>query len=169
MSINRNSTSDESDKDKVLIEQWLVERGCRFTDIQEKSLAWALDITDHAGISFTVFCPVARRDEITISSGIDIDQEILKKINAMKAEERNALLWDLRLVLLSLNIESEGVGYPFKSVNIYQFIYSDGLTKDTFFQRMFHVRKGIQIVVAMCKQHCNMSPPDLSGQKGTIH
>jgi len=166
-----NSTIDnQALQNREMVEQWLVEQGYRVKHVQGENRVWALDITDHSGISFTVSQHSARRDEIVIGASLDIDGDIARRFSGMKESERNSWLWDLRLRLLSQDVESDGIAYPLRSITIFQFLYRDGLTQDAFFQRLFHVRKGIQIVTAMICRRFNLPPSGPNpGRSGPVH
>lgn len=164
---NANTTTNEALENSDLIEQWLVEQGYLVKHSDGENRAWVLEITDHLGILFYVSQHISRKDEIVIGTAYDIDGDLSKRFSGLKENERNSWLWDLRLRLLNQDIESDGVKYPLKSIILFQFIYRDGLTKDTFFQRLFHVRKGLQIVATMICRRFNLplssSPTDKKG------
>ncbi|MCI0485771.1 MAG: DUF2299 family protein [Blastocatellia bacterium] len=154
-----NSTTNQALQNRDLIEQWLVEQGYLVSHSEGKDRAWALDITDHSGLSFTASQHIARKDEIIIAAAMDIDGDTAKRFSGLKENERKSWLWDARLRLLSQDVEFDGISYPLRSVTIFQFVYRDGLTKDVFFQRLFHVRKGLQIFITLIRKRLNFPLP----------
>jgi hypothetical protein len=154
-----NSTSSEALENRDLIEGWLTDQGYVIKHPEAQDRAWVLDITDHSGLAFTVSQHVTSKDQIVISAGIDVDGEMARRFSAMKENDRNNWLWDLRLRLLSQDFESDGISFPLRRITVFQFIYRDGLSKDVFFQRLFHVRKGIQITVTMIRRRFNFPVP----------
>jgi hypothetical protein len=61
------------------------------------------------------------------------------------------LIWDIRFELNRMGIDFQGVHLPFQRALLTEAIYFEGafdsgLAKDTFFQRVEHIRRGIAMV-----------------------
>lgn len=141
----------QADTNRELIEKWIVEFGFRIKAVQRPNLLWSLDFTDYAGMLFGIGQHKDHSSEIILQSRLDIDGEIAKRFVGLSEKDRKATLADLRFNLFLMDVENEGLTIPFKAVNIFQYIYSDGLTQDTLFQRFFKVRKAIQFIATALK------------------
>ena len=145
-----NSSIDAATEDnRERIEKWLSEFGYQVENLPTPKYIWTLRASDQGGLRFFIGQVVGYPNEIIIETGLNLDGVYANFISGLKPNELKDFISDLRLRLFMINAEARGLAVPFKTVIISQYIYTDGLTQDTLFQRLFQVRKGYQITLAM--------------------
>jgi hypothetical protein len=150
--VNGNTTlSSQAESNRQRIEKWLNEFGFQVKPRSSPKHSWYIEAIDHSGIAYAISQTFNYENEIIIQNRIDIDGPFTDYFNGLTASELDAFLSELRLYLLMVDCENEGLVRPFKTIILSQYIYTDGLTQDTFFQRLFHVRKGLQVALAVIK------------------
>jgi len=121
----------EQDKIKNMIEKWTNEEGIfkeeKFNDKADFHFIVEYPATRHVNI----IQPKEKDDCILVLSGINLDDEFLKRLNKLGKKEKNAFMWDLRFGLLfregqfniTPNVEE------IKRIQFTRQIYYDEMTK----------------------------------------
>ncbi len=90
-------------------------------------------------------------DRVLLEARVVPTPEQADKLAALPEWQANDLMWDMRLELSRMGIDFQGVTLPLKRVVLTEALYFEGaldgaLAKDTFFQRVEQVRRGIAMV-----------------------
>ncbi len=92
--------SKEQEKIKDMIEKWTNEEGI-FKEEKFNDMAYFHFIVEYPEKRHVnIFQPKERNDSILILSGINLDEEFMKRLNKLDKKERQDFMWDLRLGLL---------------------------------------------------------------------
>ncbi len=159
MARNADDTSSADQEEKrVTIQGWLQEEGwsTRFETAPEAS--WAITGVDQGNRHLVVAQRHDRHDQILINGSVNVSQQHRECIGALSEDERTEFMYELMFRLLTLDIEFDIIGQPLERVNIAQRIYYDGLTKDSFLQRVSLIRKGVVLVITSVQRQCAERP-----------
>jgi hypothetical protein len=156
MSVNENTKEMEQK-----IRNWLLEEGFKITLLSDEHACFNIVAEDTDGRKVNVAQPIKKKDKITIATGAILSKELQQKVITLEAEERNRLLWTLRLGLLNRGVGFSGIEVPLESVEVSTIIYYDGLTKDNFMQRLFEVRKSLLFIFWMVERMLGEPEPTI--------
>ena len=106
-------------------------------------VTWAFVAEDNQGRKIVVGQQPDRRDAIFVQASLTVSEDWQKLLSLMDPYDRSKLLWDIRFELLKMEPEFSGLTDELKTIVITQRIFFDGMTKDTFFQRVSQVRKSL--------------------------
>lgn len=148
----------EAQEAKAKIQNWLLEEGFSIQEVPNQDAVFKFNVTDSEGRTVTVGQGSDKKDEVSIMVAIDASGSG-SRINAMAAEKRDVVLWDLRFCLLNAGVAFKGVGSPLEMVELYTAIYYDGLTKDRFLFRLFSLRRALALVLAVIGRALQEPPP----------
>jgi len=140
---------------KDRIRTWLIQDGWTFGGpLPNPEAAWVMVAQDTTGLYFTFAQLKNQPDRIDLIAGAALVPNHRDAYATLPPRERIKLLFDVRLSLLGVDVEfsEEGEGEPPDSYRITQKVYSDGLSRDIFFQRVMHVRRAVQTVLAKFAQ-----------------
>jgi hypothetical protein len=141
-----NSQPESTQDKRSRVQQWLLAEGWRTTDgVPEQGWAWMLAVTN-TKTTLLITQPANKPDQIIIQGEVEVTDDHRKSFNALPSEKRDNIIWDLRFDLLKMGVEFFGVHLPFESIFMRKVIYSDGLTKDNFMQRVREVHRAVLFV-----------------------
>jgi hypothetical protein len=141
------------------IQTWLLGEGWQLSEKTHGDAVWLLEARDGGGRHLVVGQKRGKGDQILLEGAVAIAEPHRRQLAALPEEGRQRLLWDLRFTLLGLGVEFHGVEEPLTRVMVGQRIYSDGLTKDRFLQRVSQVRNGVIAVIWSVARCLNLAPP----------
>lgn len=127
---------------RTRIQNWMLEAGWKINDAHAQGIntAWVVGGTHASGIGIGVAQPTSYPDMLAIEAGIGLSDEHHKALAAMDVPAREAFMAELKMRLIELGVEFNGEGDPLKLLRVSQFIYDDGLTKDSFLHRVQQVK-----------------------------
>ncbi len=126
-------------------ENWTVKPRTR------EGVIWTLMAEDRHKRRLLISQQHGHEDRVLLEARVVPTPEQAEKLEALPVGQANDLMWDMRLELSRMGIDFQGVTLPLKRVVLTQALYFEGaldgaLAKDTFFQRVEHVRRGIAMV-----------------------
>jgi hypothetical protein len=144
------------------VQNWMLEAGWRINDAQAQGIntAWVVGGTHPSGIGIGVAQPKPYPDLLAIEAGITLDEKARKAFEAMDTKGSGALLVELRLRLLQLGVEFNGIGAPLQMLRVSQFIYDDGLTKDAFLHRVQQVKDAAYFILMFLSYRLDQPPQE---------
>lgn len=84
-----------------------------------------------------------RDDVLIIQAAVAFADDGPQPLDGLSDPDRTAFLWDLRLKLLQMDVEFEGLEHPLRRLTFSDRIFADAMTKDEFFRRVSAVRKAL--------------------------
>ena len=149
------------------LQDWVLQEGWQVGAVQFSGDAqWAFTATNQAGHVLVIAQPKPYPDQIFIQATINFDDSVRTQLEKVNQQKRKRLFWDIRLELLRVGVEFEGVSEPLKAIVVTQRIYDDGLNKDTFAQRTYQVKSALLTIGWMLGRELDHSPPDLKSAIG---
>ena len=139
------------------VEHWLHQEGWTTEPLTSQSALWALVATDRNGRRLVISQSRTHEDRVLIEGRVVPSAEQANRLEALLETERESFVWDTRIELLRLGIDYSGVESPLKRVVLVESIYFEGaldsvLAKDTFFQRIEQIRRGVAMVQLLIRR-----------------
>lgn len=153
--------SDETMQERIreTVRGFLLEDQWQLGDVSGPDLAWGHLATDRQGRKLVIAQRTGRTDEIVLQANVNVHETTRAKLQALIPEDRKGFLWDLRLALLQMNVEFNGLNDDPQNIRVVSRIFFDGMSKDVFFQRLSEVRKALLTVLWMLNRKFEEQPP----------
>ena len=155
MVVNRNAQGK-----RPKIQNWLMQEGWQVGEAQADNTAWALTATNPLGHVVVVAQPQQASDMIVLQASIVFDDSFRHQFGSLDQAARQNVLWDIRLGLLQLGVEFNGLDDTPNQFVVSQRIYDDGLTKDAFAQRLSQVKNAMLFVLWSISRKLGQPPSD---------
>jgi hypothetical protein len=156
------SQNNEREDIKNRIQKWLLEEGYKVQpSIQGKSL-FNIVAKDSDGLVINIIQQLLKPDQIMIITRAVFSEDQQKRLQLMQKDEKNQVLWELRLELLKMDVSFSPIVLPLKFVGLSSQIYYDGLTKDNFMNRFFKVKRSLMLVFWIIGRELGESEPTTS-------
>jgi len=129
---------------------WLEDVG--WTVLERKTLPepiqWALEATNKAHHNVDILQFSDDRDMICLQATVHLSDEHRAIVQGLPKEEVAAMVWDLTFKLLLLGVDFDNLEPDLnKPVTFSQTLAYDGMTKDTFLQRVAQIRRAIILFI----------------------
>lgn len=85
----------------------------------------------------------AQADEVVLQGAYSPNGDFNKHFSETEPTDRNNLLWDMRIGLLGMDVDFQGLTEPLERVDVTTRIFADALTKDRFFERLSKVERAL--------------------------
>ena len=145
---------------KTRIQNWLMQEGWQVGEAQAENAAWALLATNQNGQGALVIQPQQFADMLFVQANMAFDESFRQQYQTLDQAKRQQVLWSLRIGLVQMNVDFEGIQEPFERLSVSQRIYDDGLTKDNFAQRVMQVKMAMFFAVWTIMRAMEQPPPD---------
>ena len=118
-----------------------------------KNTRFSFHVTLQSGTEITVFQSSNKKDSITISATLFLQDEKVKKIRKKLKNQQEELFSEVLIKLAPLDVEVnlEG-GEICQRIDINHHIYFDGLTKDRFFRAISIVNRAYRLAEWILEQ-----------------
>jgi hypothetical protein len=134
---------------RALAEKWLIEDGWQLEPDTGEGVLWAY-VASNDRRTISVGQRTGHEDALLLLGVVNLGSDVLLKFNRLPAATQDALLWDIRFELIRLNdTEFDGIDASLKNMKVMRRIFFDGLTKDSFYQAVIQIDKGISIILWM--------------------
>jgi hypothetical protein len=154
----------QSKRDRI--QNWLMQEGWTVGEEQAANALWCINAKTN-GYTMIVAQLAQPADRINIQSSVLVALEHQNLFAAMEQNKRQDFWWNMRMKLLDMGLDFNGLAEPVQRIDIGQRIYDDGLTKDAFLQRVSQVKRG-QIVVLWSIGRFLQQPTDEDMDSGLV-
>lgn len=157
-------TTQESMRYKTRINGWLLEEGWRVVTQNSPYASWVLTVQDSQKHNITFTQKHNRPDQIIINVAVDVSESNKYSWYAMEQDARRMFALDLQIALMSVDVEFQAMGPSPEAPEQFIFtqrIYYDGLTKDTFLQRLSWVRRAVSLFSILLNKQFQPTAPQL--------
>lgn len=133
------------------IERWLNQEGWSVEPRAGDGVVWALLAVDRLKRRLLISQHRGHEDRVLLEARVVPSQEQADRLGDSPSTLAMDLMWDIRFELNRMGIDFQGVNLPFQRAVLTEAIYFEGafdsgLAKDSFFQRVEHIRRGIAMV-----------------------
>jgi hypothetical protein len=125
----------DSDLERVrdLAADWLTAEGWQTAAGTGEGAAWALRGQDPGG-KVVIFAQESQPPHrLVLHASVRLDESHAKKLQALESAEQEDLCWRIRLKLLDMRVDFQGVAMPLEQINLRMRLYSEDLTRTSFF------------------------------------
>ncbi|HVS01957.1 MAG TPA: DUF2299 family protein [Thermoanaerobaculia bacterium] len=129
------------------VQLWLMGEGWKLTETETPDAQWLVQAEDEAGRKLLIGQSRFPPDQLRIIGLIVVSDEHREQYGALSQEERDLLMWNLRFLLLMMNVEFSGIGEPLQTIEVSQRAYLDGLSKDSLMQRVSQTKNALIAVL----------------------
>ncbi len=159
-------STDTATKTREMIQTWLLGEGWQLTEQSHEHAQWLLRIEDKSKRVMSIALRKTPSDQIAIQATVNVAEDHRQRFASLPDEIRRSALWDMRFLLLGMNVEFRGVGDPLEQVLVSQRIYLEGLSKDVFAQRLSLVKNALIAVIwsLMRRLEGTVSPEEAGGE-----
>ncbi len=143
-----------------IIEEWLDDEGFSCWKLSDKKSCFSFKIAKDEYPPLMVLQPKGRYDSVLVTGNVRFSSEDQKKLSALPEQEKNFLLFDLRMVLLSTECRSQFTPSlkSWDSIRLSKTVFYDGLTKDRFFEIVDVVSRAISSVILTFEWKFSITP-----------
>ena len=145
---------------KSRVQNWLMQEGWQISEAQGENATWVLAAMNPGRPGVAAIQPQVPQDVLVLQSSIEMDQSAIQRMETLDSKERKELTWSIRLGLVQMGVEFVGVEDLPKKIVVTQRIYDDGLTKDSFVQRVMQVRNAMFFTTWTLAKFLEQPPPD---------
>ncbi len=133
------------------IERWLQQEGWTVEPRAGQGSVWTLLAVDRLKRRLLIAQHKGHEDRVLLEARVVPSADQAARLTEASPDLAAELMWDIRMELNRMGIDFQGVSLPFQRAVLTEAIYFEGafdsgLAKDTFFQRIEHVRRGIAMV-----------------------
>jgi hypothetical protein len=139
------------------VDHWLTQEGWSTRPLPGEASLWVLVASDRHGRRLVISQSRGHEDRVLIEGRVVPSEEQAAALEAMPEPEQQEIIWDTGMELLRLGIDYSGVDLPLKRIVLVESIYFEGaldniLAKDTFFQRIEQIRRGVAMVQLLLRR-----------------
>lgn len=142
---SRSSLAHNVQSTRQRIQTWLMQEGWTIGEEAAEGVQWAINARTNGYIM--VLAQMSQpSDRINIQASVLVDPSHQQMFAQMDTKKRTDFWWSIKIKLLDMGLDFNGLAEPVQRIDIGQRIYIDGMTKDAFLQRVSQVKRA-QIVV----------------------
>lgn len=151
------------------IREWLTQEGWRLEDIQTPGAVFHVLATQRNDGAVTVAQDESALDRVVILRSWYYDEPVKSLLQHLAESDLNDLVWNVYRDTSIMGVDFHGIDTPTSGMFFQTYVYSDGLTKDTFMHRvhltnrafMLALRTFVRTLQASIRSHGNdLSPED---------
>jgi hypothetical protein len=144
-SASDSPTALEEVRDRVV--SWLVNEGWQTAAGSGEGAAWALRGQDPGG-KVVIFALESRSPHrLVLHSSVRLDDSHSEKLDALESSEQDDLCWQIRLKLLDMRVDFQGVALPLQQINLRMRLYTEDMTRTTFFDTVGAMQNAMLYVI----------------------
>lgn len=157
---------DETMQERIreTVREFLEEDQWKLGEVSGPDLAWGHLATDRQNRRIVVAQRKERADEILIQARVTVHENTRSRLQALIPEDRRGFLWDLRMALLQMHVDFNGVTDDPTEIRVMTRIFFDGMSKDVFFERLSNVRRALLTVLWMLNRKFEDQPPPTTSE-----
>jgi hypothetical protein len=143
-----------------MVEEWLVDEGFNIWKSTDKDSRFSFKAARDDCSPLLVLQPRNKADSLSVVCEIRFTDEGQKKLAALPDREREFMLFDLRMVLLSTECRCQFTPsiQSWKAIRISKAVFYDGLTKHRFFETVDTVARAVSMVILTFQWKFSVTP-----------
>ncbi len=165
------SGSEALDLDLVRsrIVDWLLAEGWQTTRGSGEGAAWALRGQDPGG---KVVLFAQERDaphRLVLQASVRLDAAHTEKLQALDPKEQEDFCWRLRMKLLDMRVDFQGVAIPLEQINLRMRLYTEDLTRTGFFDTLGSLQNAMLYVIWTVRRALDQPAVEAGGEELRIN
>lgn len=154
----RNSTgdifppplSDQSPNLEALqarVGRWLAAEGWQTAEGSGEGAAWAIRGQDPGG-KVVIFAQESDDPfRLVLHASVRLDERHNETLRALDAKAQEDFCWQVRLKLLDMRVDFQGVALPLEQINLRMRLYAEDLTRTRFFDTVGSLQNAMLYVI----------------------
>jgi len=142
------------------VEEWLKAEGFSVWKLADDDSLFSFKATRDECSPLLVLQPQSKGDSLLVTCDVRLADQGQKKLSTLPEKEREFMLYDLRMVLLSTECRCHFVpsAKAWNAIRISKPVFYDGLTKDRFFETMDTVARAVSAVILTFQWKFGVTP-----------
>lgn len=116
--------------------EWLLAEGWQTTKGSGQGAAWALRAEDPSGKVVVFAQEGASPHRLVLHASVRLDDSHSQKLQALEPGHQDDFCWQIRMKLLDMRIDFQGVAMPLEQINLRMRLYAEDLTRTRFFDTL---------------------------------
>ena len=129
------------------ITAWVLAEGWQTTSGSGEGAAWALRAQDPGGKVVVFAQESAEPNRLVLHASVRLDPEHSEKLQGLEAAVQEDFCWQIRLKLLDMRVDFQGVAAPLEQVNLRMRLYPEDLTRTRFFDTLGALQNAMLYVI----------------------
>jgi hypothetical protein len=146
---------DPHDAIRRRVQNWLTTRFNNVVPQESQECFWQLTGLDEMGGGLDVSQFRSKPELIYIQGTIKLSPVHQQKFVKMSPKERFDFISELRLMLLSIDVEFSGIDDPLETILIVNPLFVDTLNRDAFINKLAWVNRGVLSMIVMLDRKFN--------------
>jgi len=158
--------SDETLQERIreTVRGFLIEDQWRLGELSGPDLVWGHLASDRQGRKLVIGQRRDRTDEVLLQARVSVHENTRAQLKALIPEDRKGFLWDMRMALLQMNVDFNGITDDPTNIRVMTRIFFDGMSKDVFFQRLSEVRRALLTILWMLNRKFEEQAPPATSE-----
>jgi hypothetical protein len=142
------------------LEEWLEAEGFNVWKFADDDSRFSFKVTRDECPPLLVLQPQSKVDSLLVRCDVRLADKGQEKLLALPEKEREFMLFDLRMVLLSTECRCQFVpsSRSWKAIRVSKPVFYDGLTKDRFFETVDTVARAVSLVTLTFQWKFGVTP-----------
>jgi hypothetical protein len=142
------------------IETWLGDEGFNVWKFAGENSRFSFKTTRDECPPLLVLQPQSKADSLLVTCDVRLTDEGREKLQALPKREREFMLFDLKMVLLSTECHCQFIpsSGSWKAIRVSKPVFYDGLSKDRFFETMDTVARAVSLILLTFQWKFGVTP-----------
>ena len=135
------------------VKNWLIEERVKYTPMKVADWVWGY-AGEKENQVFQVYQVSGRPESLMVAIGADLSdyQQLISKLSE---QDRRALLFEVRLALLSIDVEFDIPNNELRLIPVQRQIFvDDGLTRTEFWDKVYNIHKAMLAILWTVERRC---------------
>lgn len=129
------------------IVEWLKAEGWQTASGTGEGAAWAIRGEDPGG-KVVIFAQESQPpNRLLLHASVRLDAAHSEKLAALGQKEQEEFCWEMRMKLLDMRVDFQGVAMPLEQVNLRMRLYTEDLTRSRFFDTVGCLQNAMLYVI----------------------
>lgn len=133
--------------ERARLTEWLLAEGWRLTEGAGEGAAWALRGQDPGGKVVVLAQEKASPHRLVLHASVRLDESHAEKLEGFVRQQQEDLCWRIRIKLLDMGVDFQGVAVPLRQINLRMRLYAEDLTRSRFFDTLGRLQNAMLYVI----------------------
>ncbi len=129
------------------IVDWLLAEGWKTAKGSGEGAAWALRGQDPGGKVVVLAQESQPPHRLVLHASVRLDGSHTEKLQALDPKRQEDFCWQIRMKLLDMRVDFQGVAIPLEQINLRMRLYAEDLTRTRFFDTLGRLQNAMLYVI----------------------
>ena len=126
---------------------WLQAEGWTVTEGAGEGAAWALRGQDPGGKVIIFAQEGGEPHRLVLHASVRLDERHTRTLDSFEPKAREDFCWQVRLKLLDMRVDFQGVALPLEQINLRMRLYPEDMTRTSFFDTLGALQNAMLYVI----------------------